>query len=530
MNAVGHMSSERGNSPLFSGDFDAAIFDLDGVLTRTAWVHAVAWKEMFDTFLQQHSVKTGTQSPPFDVVTDYRRYVDGKPRYEGVASFLDSRGITLPYGSPQDSPGTDTVCALGNRKNEYFLELIRQQGVEVYESSIRLVRHLRQRGLKTAVVTSSRNCAEILDAADITELFDERVDGNEIRPGALKGKPEPDIFVEAARRLNIAPERTAIVEDALSGVEAGRRGSFGCVIGIDRSGQREALLNHGADIVVSDLAELDCDEDDKNVQGFPPPALDHLDSIVPPKGKRLVVFLDYDGTLTPIVARPDMASLPEAMHSTLERLSKICTLAVISGRDLADVQSRVDIESIFYAGSHGFDIAGPGREHIQFEQGTEYLSLLDQAEEELRKKLAHVEGCLVERKRFSIAVHYRQVALSSVKQVKEIVADILHQHMQLRLSKGKKVYELQPNIDWNKGKALRWLLKALDLSHPEVMPVYIGDDVTDEDAFVAIRDDGIGILVAETAKQTEARYRLKDPDEVQRFLEALMKRLGPDLE
>lgn len=514
-----------GSSPLFSRNYDAAIFDLDGVLTRTAKVHSLAWKVIFDAFLQQQAVKNSTQCIPFDGENDYRRYVDGKPRYDGVACFLASRNITLPYGSPQDPPGTETVCGLGNRKNEYFLELVRQQGVDVYETSISLVQHLRRDGIKTAVVSSSSNCAEILEAANIAMLFDARVDGTDIGPGGLKGKPDPDIFIEAARRLDVAPENALIVEDALSGVEAGRRGRFGCVVGVDRNGQEEALLEHGADIVVTDLAELDCVEDDKEIQDILSHALQHLDSIVPQKDKQLAVFLDYDGTLTPIVASPDRARLSEAMHATLERLSRVCTIAVISGRDLSDVQQRVAIDTIFYAGSHGFDIAGPGQEHVQFEQGTEYLSLLDQAERELSEQLAAIEGCLVERKRFSIAVHYRQVAESAITQIKETVANILHEHMQLRLSKGKKVYELQPNIDWNKGKALRWLLKTLGLDRPEVIPLYIGDDVTDEDAFMAIRDEGIGILVADATKPTEAHYRLRDPEEVQAFLEALIKHL-----
>lgn len=505
------------------------IFDLDGVITRTARVHAAAWKKMFDTFLQQYTEKTAPQFVPFDIDQDYRRYVDGKPRYDGVASFLASRSLTLPYGSPQDEPGAETVCGLGNRKNEYFLELIKQDGVEVYESTVQLVRHLRQIGVKTAVVSSSRNCAEILEAADLTALFDERVDGNDIGPDALRGKPEPDIFVEAARRLGVTPERAVIVEDALSGVEAGRRGGFGCVVGLDRSHQSEMLLEHGADTVVADLAELDCSDENDPGQGLPPSALQHMEEIIPPKGQQLAVFLDYDGTLTPIVARPDLARLSESMHETLLRLSRACPIAVISGRDLADVQTKVGIESIFYAGSHGFDIAGPGRDKIQYEQGTQFLSLLDDTEEELREKLSSVVGCLIERKRFSIAVHYRQVESSSLQQVKETVSDILHEHVQLRLSKGKKVYELQPNIDWDKGKALRWLLKTLELDRDDVVPLYIGDDVTDEDAFAAIRDGGIGILVTDTAKPTEAHYHLRDPDEVRSFLESLIEHMEASL-
>lgn len=512
------------------GRFAAVIFDLDGVLTRTARMHAAAWQTMFDEYLHKRAQQLGTAFIPFHPQRDYARYVDGKPRYDGVESFLSARSIAIPYGAPDDSPQQETVCGLGNRKNQLFLELLERDGVEVYESTIRFVRCLRSAGTKTAVVSSSRNCAAILRSAGIAELFDARVDGNDIGPRALKGKPEPDIFLEAARRIGVPPERAAIVEDALAGVEAGRRGAFGCVVGVDRAGQADALLAHGADVVVGDLAELAGAGGDEAVMASPLSALQQLDRIVPPRGKQLAVFLDFDGTLTPIVARPDLARLSKSIHATLERLSHLCTIAVISGRDLADVQQRVGIATLFYAGSHGFDITGPGKTHVQFEQGTEYLSLLDQAEAELREKLAAIEGCLVERKRFSIAVHYRQVEPASVPKVKETVADTLRLHTPLRLSKGKKVYELQPNIDWDKGKALRWLLKALDLNRPEVIPMYIGDDLTDEDAFAAIHDDGIGILVAETAKQTEARYLLANPEEVQRFLEALIERLEEDVE
>lgn len=521
MSAVRETGSGCAGGPFFTGDFEAAIFDLDGVLTRTARVHAAAWKAMFDDFLRQRADQEGG-FVPFDAIQDYRRYVDGKPRYQGVAGFLAARGIELPYGTPQDPPEAMTVCALGNRKNRRFLALIEEQGVERYDSSIALLRHLREAGMKTAVVSSSRNCAAILEAAGIEALFDARVDGTDIGPGALSGKPDPDIFIEAARRIDVAPARAVIIEDALSGVEAGRRGAFGCVVGVDRNDQAAALLARGADIVVKDLAELDCGE------GEPPPlsALQHLESIIPPSGKRLAVFLDYDGTLTPIVSHPDLATLSSSMRATLERLSRRCTLAVISGRDLRDVMSRVGIDRIFYAGSHGFDIAGPGREPLQYEQGTEYLSLLDQAERELRERLMPIEGCLIERKHFSIAVHYRLVEPSSIQQIKETVAEVLHRHTRLRLSRGKKVYELQPNIDWHKGKALRWLQQALELDRNEVIPLYIGDDVTDEDAFAAIRDDGIGILVAERARQTRARYLLSDPQEVQRFLDALTESLG----
>ncbi|MGE3977504.1 MAG: beta-phosphoglucomutase family hydrolase, partial [Nitrospira sp.] len=237
-------------------DYDAVLFDLDGVLTKTASVHAAAWKRLFDGFLEQRAAATGQTFIPFDIDADYRRYVDGKPRYDGVASFLDSRGIALPSGTPDDAPGMQTAHALGNMKDHYFLQQLEQHGIEPYEASIALVETLRAQMVKTAVVSSSNNCAAVLEAAGISDLFDARVDGLDITRLALNGKPAPDGFLEAARRVKADPSRAVVVEDALAGVEAGRAGGFDLVIGIDRSGQSQALREAGADVVVTSLAQV----------------------------------------------------------------------------------------------------------------------------------------------------------------------------------------------------------------------------------------------------------------------------------
>ncbi|HSL79336.1 MAG TPA: beta-phosphoglucomutase family hydrolase, partial [Pseudolabrys sp.] len=237
-------------------DYDAVLFDLDGVLTRTASVHAAAWKKLFDGFLEQHAARTGEAFVPFDIDVDYRRYVDGKPRHDGVSSFLQARGIELPYGSPQDGPGAQTMHGLGNLKDQYFSQELEQHGVEVYEAAIALVRTLRAQEIKTAVVSSSNNCAAVLQAAGISQLFEARVDGLDVRRLALKGKPAPDAFLEAAQRLTAEPSRAVVVEDAIAGVEAGRAGRFGCVIGVDRGGRSQALREAGADVVVTSLAQV----------------------------------------------------------------------------------------------------------------------------------------------------------------------------------------------------------------------------------------------------------------------------------
>jgi beta-phosphoglucomutase family hydrolase len=237
-------------------EIDACLFDLDGVLTQTAKVHAEAWKEMFDAFLRARSARTGEPFVPFDRVKDYDEFVDGKPRYDGVRSFLASRGIALPEGDPSDPPSAETVTGLGNRKNELVLALIRRNGVEAYDGSVRYVQAVRDAGLHRAVVSSSANCREVLVAAGIEDFFEVRIDALVAEREHLKGKPAPDTFLGAARALGVQPSQAAVFEDALAGVAAGRAGRFGFVVGVDRSGQAEALREHGADLVVSDLAEL----------------------------------------------------------------------------------------------------------------------------------------------------------------------------------------------------------------------------------------------------------------------------------
>jgi beta-phosphoglucomutase family hydrolase len=235
---------------------NACLFDLDGVLTQTAKVHAAAWKEMFDAYLRQRAESSGEPFRAFDPVADYDAYVDGKPRYEGVRSFLESRKIELPQGTRDDPPGAETIDGLGNRKNELVLKLIHDQGVQPYEGSVRYVHAVREAGYPRAVVSSSTNCRDVLRAAGIEDHFDAVIDGVVADREGLRGKPAPDTFLAGARALDVEPRQAAVFEDALAGVEAGRAGEFGFVVGVDRVGQREALLAHGADIVVEDLAEL----------------------------------------------------------------------------------------------------------------------------------------------------------------------------------------------------------------------------------------------------------------------------------
>lgn len=244
-------------NPITSDKYRAVLFDLDGVLTSTEKLHSACWKQMFDEFLTNYCKDKESKPAPFNLPKDYLEHVDGKPRYKGVEDFLISREIELPFGSPGDKPDSMTVCGLGNRKNELFNSLLNEKPVEVYKSSIELVRHLKYGGFSLAVVSSSKNCRKIMDAAEIKNYFEVVVDGLTAEESGLSGKPEPDTYLEAAKKLGVPAAETVVIEDASSGVEAGRNGNFGLVIGIARKNNSQELKNSGADIVVNDLAEIE---------------------------------------------------------------------------------------------------------------------------------------------------------------------------------------------------------------------------------------------------------------------------------
>ena len=254
-----HMS---GPTVIISRDaIDAVVFDMDGVVTQTAAVHAAAWTALFDAYLKEVVARRSDTSTPDAAYepftqTDYLRFVDGKPRYDGVRDFLASRGLTLPWGDPSDPPEAETVCGLGNRKDAHFHRLVAEQGVRPYPSTVALIGQLKSAGLRVAIISASKNTTKILEAAGVRGLFEAQIDGEVAANLGLPGKPDPAVFVEAARRVGAAPGRATVVEDAIAGVEAGRRGGFALVIGVDRGGNREALAAAGADAVVDDLAEV----------------------------------------------------------------------------------------------------------------------------------------------------------------------------------------------------------------------------------------------------------------------------------
>lgn len=500
----------------------AVIFDMDGVVTDTAKVHCIAWKTMFDRFLQ-HRAKKHDQDFVAFTDQDYLQFVDGKPRLDGIRDFLASREITIPLGETNDPADTETAYGLGNNKNTLFNDILAQDGVDVFASTIALIKALHQQQKKVAIVSSSKNCAAIIKRAGIQALFQIRVDGVVLTERGLAGKPNPAMFLEAAQELGVNPRDAVVVEDAISGVQAGRSGGFGLVIGIDRTKTLgDQLKEQGADIVVHDLDQLSLEDLENSIRGGIPSALDHFERISTRlAGKRPAIFLDYDGTLTPIVARPDLATLSDSMRTCLRKVAQHFTTAIVSGRQLADVQQLVNLDDLYFAGNHGFEIEGPHHTQISDRIGEDFLTLIDAAHTALAAKLEAIEGLLIEHKKFSLSVHFRQVDPARVGEIEAIVDEVLSEQPRLRKHFGKKVFEIRPRMDWHKGKAVAHLLTVLALDKPNIVPIYIGDDVTDEDAFKALKGKGLGILVAAQPQQTAADFVLKDTHAVQVFLTKL---------
>jgi trehalose 6-phosphate phosphatase len=502
---------------------DALIFDLDGVITQTRKTHKKAWKEMFDRFFEKHHPEQDSMTE-----SDYQEYIDGKPRYQGVKSFLMSRKIELPFGFPEDEPGFVTVCALGNIKNELFNEILEKDGVDVYDDALEKLKEWKQKGIKTAIVSSSKNCKKIIEVAEIDDLFDTRVDGVVSEEIGLKGKPDPDIFTEAARRLKTRPENSIVFEDATSGVKAGQKGYFGLVVGVSRFNNKEALLGNGADITIDDFSELDLNDVDLveeyfSRQGKPIfPGNEEIFETL--KKKKPAIFLDYDGTLTPIVPRPEDAVISDEMKKTLKELAKIFTVAIVTGRDKEDVENLVGLDELIYAGSHGYIITGPDGLSMEHPDSKKIIPKLDEIEKEVEKALKDkTEGTQVDRKRYAIGIHYRNARPEDEKIVFDLVDDILEKHPGHKKGEGKKIVEIKPDIDWHKGKAVEWIMDALELSgKDDTIPMFIGDDITDEDGFKALKDKGIGILVGGHGQKTAAEYALKNVFQVREFFNRLI--------
>ena len=505
-------------------ELKAVILDMDGVLTQTANLHRQAWKEMFNAFLDGLPDEYPAMND-----NDYYKYLDGKPRYKGVESFLMSRGIDLPYGDQDDEPGTETICGLGNQKNQLYTGLLKEKGAAVYDNAIIKIKEWREAGLKTAVVTSSKNCKLVLESAGITDLFDVKVDGNTANEFDLNGKPDPDIFKEAATQLGVAPQNCMLFEDAVAGVKAGSNGNFALVIGVARNNSKRELNLNGADISIKDFNEINIrDEEEINIYfhaDLPSLLLTEKINVNELMEEKIpVLFFDYDGTLTPIVKHPEDAVIDQDMKNVLQRCAARFPVAIISGRDMDDLKSKVGLDNLIYAGSHGFRISGPDKLYKEHEKTEEILPKLDTIQVKLGNELMDIDkNVRIDRKRYAIAVHYRNVQEEHVDAVLEKVDQVIRSNRGFKPGKGKKVVEIKPDLDWHKGKAVQWILEKLNMTDREkYLPVYIGDDVTDEDAFSSLKEKGIGILVGAHGEPSDAKYRLKNVYQVRIFLEKLL--------
>ena len=502
-------------------NFGAVILDMDGVITKTARVHAKAWKKMFDEFLEK---REGESFRPLDIKIDYNKYIDGIPRLDGIRGFLKSRNINIPEGNPDDEPGKNTVHGLGKRKNNIFMDVVEKDGVQVYDDAAEMIKKWKKENIKLAVISSSQNCKYIMQKTGLEDKFKVRVDGNTLKEEHLRGKPEPDMFLKASEYLQVKPEDTIIIEDAIQGVQAGKKGNFAYVVGVSRNGKEKSLEKAGADIVVNKLTEL-LYQDKKNPETLPN-ALEEIEELFEKKGNRkITIFLDYDGTLTPIVSDPDAAELPDDNRKIITGLSNITPVAIISGRDLKDLKSKIKIDTVIYAGSHGFDITGPKGLQMVHESEKEVTPALDEAEKHLKEQLQNIQGVKIERKKFAIAVHYRNVEKENIQEIKDVVQKEADRQEILKIGSGKKIRELKPNIDWNKGYALDWLTEKLGWDKKKYLRIYLGDDITDEDGFEVIKKDGIGILVGTHGEKTSASLALRNTKEVTSFLQHLEEKI-----
>ena len=507
--------------------FDAVLFDMDGVITDTAAAHAAAWKRLFDAYLEERAQREQIDARPFDANADYRAFVDGKPRYDGVQSFLESRGIELPWGDPGDGQEQETICGLGNRKDVHFNAWLDENSARVFPGTVEFLRALRSAGIPMAIFSASRNMQKVLANAGLGDFFDAEIGGLEMAELGLPGKPDPAVMVTSARELGIPVNRCVVVEDAIAGVQSGRSAGAAWVIGIDREDYADALRDNGADLVVKDLSECRVDEKGEialKTTATLAPVWEQraaLEGLL--KKRRLAVLLDYDGTLTPIVTDYRKAFLPEAMRDTLGRLAERNAVAVVSGRDLKDVQKLVALDSIYYSGSHGFELSGPdGWQHIH-EEAADYLPDLDHAEQALTARLVNVPGHALERKHFSLAVHYRQVDDDRVGEVATAVDEVLARNTRLIKGLGKKVFEIKPALPWDKGRAIGVLLDTLGMTGNDTVAVFIGDDITDEAAFRELRHPNVSIIVVDDDRATAADYSLADVDDVREFLDWLSR-------
>jgi len=486
--------------------FDAVLFALDGVLLQAEAASAGAWQEAFDEFLARHAPAPGHS--PFDTEQDFAAHVRGRPLQAAAQRLLEARRIDLPIGKPDDAPYSPSAWGLANAAGARLIVRVHKTPPPVYEPAVRLARTLRGCGIAIAAVSLAQHSEAVLRAAGLAGLFHARVDGRDLERFRMQPWPAPDLWLEALRRLEVPAARSAAFVRGEVQADAARAAGITTLWDVTAApAGHPAMFDLFSVVLPATLPE----------SAVLPSALERVEDILSP-GRATALFLDFDGTLTGITGTPGEALLAPAMRDVLSALAERMPVAFVSGRDLANLQARVGLATAWYAGSHGFDIAGPADLSYQPAEALARLPALDAAEQFLRERLADVNGALVERKRFALAAHYRRVSPGDVHHVKEAAEAALSMVEGLRASHGRKVIELLPAMDWHKGRAMQWIRERMA---PGAWPIYIGDDQTDEDAFSLLANDGTGIVVQDQPAPTTARYRLRDPDEVLEFLSLL---------
>ena len=505
---------------------DGFIFDLDGVVTDTQEQHASAWKKMFNQFLEERR----SQSLPEEVLEDFRdsdyyEYLDGKPRKDGIKSFLVSRNIDLPYGESGDPEDAPTIEGLAKKKNRYYLELIDSEGVRIIHDTVDFIHHLREAHIPIALVSSSRNAHHILKKTGLESYFDAVVTPKEAEKKALKGKPSPDYFLEACKEIHKEPSSCAIVEDSLAGIEAGKSGGFQEVVGLDYHGNEDtlaALKERGADEAVSSLWDLQIVH-----QVLPlPNILAHFDEVFTPEDElNYFLFLDFDGTLSPIVDVPSEAQALDELPEIIQKCTEHFRVCIITGRDSHVIMEKLRLNNVFYAACHGFEITSFPNFLYQVPEAKAAIPNLDQAEKKFAEEFSGIEGFVLERKKFGIALHYRMMkSPEAVSKLKDKVTKYVSSDSALKVREGEKVLEILPEVYWDKGMAMLKIYQVLGIHEKDLPPLYIGDGQTDEDAFREMETLGIPILASIGQRRSKAKYHLRGPVEVRDFLKKLLER------
>ncbi|MCM2349293.1 MAG: trehalose-phosphatase [Bacteriovoracaceae bacterium] len=510
---------------LGENNLKAFIFDLDGVLTETHDLHAKAWERMFNEFLLKRRDSPHADDEildDFDPHRDYQEFLDGKPRFEGVRGFLTSRNIHLNEGTSLDDISANTIQGLGLKKNTYYQKILEREGPHLIQESFSFIQKLKDHGIPMAVVSSSMNCRLILNEAEIDQYFQVIVDPQVAGAKNLKGKPSPDYFLEASRELHLSPEECAVVEDSLAGIKSGRKGHFKKVYGINIYKDQHVLKrlkDVGADQVVSSLWEINEAKDFLDL----PDAKTCFEAIFPHDNKEnYFLFLDFDGTLSPIVLDPNKARPLEGISELIHTCSQYLPVCIITGRDTGVIKKMLSLPQVYYAACHGFEISGQDGYHYELKEAHDLIPLLDDAQLKLTKELGPIEDLLIERKKFGLAFHYRMIkSPADIATIREAIRDYCFEHPSLRYMSGEAVIEILPRLNWDKGKAILKLYDVLHLDPKQNPPLYFGDGRTDEDAFREMRNWGVPILASMEKRPSLARYHLKGPEEIKKFLKMM---------